>query len=35
MKRNYKDEYNHSYREALEMTKRYEKASGIELRQTA
>ena len=31
MKRNYKDEYNHSRREALEMAKRYGTSSGIEL----
>lgn len=31
MKRNYKDEYNHSRRVALEMAKRYGTSSGIEL----
>ena len=31
MKRNYKTEYNHFYKEALEMAKRYGTSSGIEL----
>ena len=31
MSRNYKDEYNHSRREALEMAKRYGTSNGIEL----
>lgn len=31
MTRNYKDEYNHSRREALEMAKRYGTSCGIEL----
>jgi hypothetical protein len=31
MRRSYKDEYNHSRREALEMAKRYGTSSGIEL----
>lgn len=31
MSRNYKDKYNHSRREALEMAKRYGTSNGIEL----
>lgn len=31
MKRNYKNEYNHSRREAFDMAKRYGTSSGIEL----
>lgn len=31
MKRNYKNEYNHSRREALDMAKRYGTSCGIEL----
>ena len=31
MRRNYKNEYNHSHREALEMAKRYRTSCGIEL----
>lgn len=31
MSRNYKDEYNHSRREALEMAKRYGTSNGIKL----